>query len=42
MTYARSGEICEEEGVAERSCHGLTPTPHSPSPCAAQDVGGRR
>lgn len=31
---AGTGEQHEEEGAVERSRHGLTPSPHSPSPCA--------
>jgi len=32
-THAGAGDKCEEEGVAERNCYGLTmaPIPHPPS-----------
>lgn len=35
-----AGEKCEEEGVAERSCHGLTIIPHTQASLRLWGVGG--
>lgn len=41
-THSEAEGKCEEEGATERSCHGLTAAPHSPSPCAAWHGRGGR